>query len=127
MVSRGIRIMKSLSNLQAAAQIPILIGVLGCANDPNRPGITNPRQPGPALGQAVGGTVGAVGGNVAGAMVGVGEGAAAAARVPFNNTRRVIRTWRPEMTSDGRVILVPVDIEVDSLGRPIKTPRPTTK
>ena len=102
-------------------------GLCGCLSDPNRPGLTDPRQPGPAIGQAVGGTVGAVGGNVAGAVVGVGEGAAATARAPFNNTRRVIRTWRQETTSDGRVIQVPVDIEVDSLGRPLSTPKPTTR
>ena len=102
----------------------ILTLPLGCANDPNRPGLTNPRQPGPALGQAVGATVGAVGGNAAGAVVGVGEGATAAAKAPFNNTRRVIRQWRQETTTDGRVIQVPVDIEVDAYGRPLKTPKP---
>ena len=75
----------------------------------------------------MGGTVGAVGGNIAGAVVGVGEGAAAAAKAPFNNTRRVVRTWRKETTSDGRVIQVPVDIEVDSLGRPLTVPKPVQK
>ena len=102
--------------------------LVGCASDPNRPGLTDPRQPGPAVGQAVGATVGAtvgaVGGNAAGAVVGVGEGATAAAKAPFNNTRRVIRQWRQETTSDGRLIQVPVDIEVDAYGRPLKTPKP---
>ena len=68
-----------------------------------------------------------MGGNAAGAVVGVGEGVAAGAKAPFNNTRRIIRQWRQETTSDGRVIQVPVDIEVDSLGRPLKTPKPATR
>lgn len=101
--------------------------LVGCASDPNRPGITDPRQPGPAVGQAVGATVGAVGGNAVGAVVGVAEGTTAAARVPFNNTRRVVRQWRQETTSDGRVIQVPVDIEVDVYGRPLKAPKPVSK
>ena len=100
---------------------------VGCASDPNRPGLTDPRQPGPAVGQAVGATIGVVGGNAVGAVLGVGEGAAAAGLVPFNNTRRVVRHWRQETTSDGRVIQVPVDIEVDSLGRPLTTPKPAKK
>lgn len=115
------------SAVRSATLALIVVGVHACTNDPNRPGLTNPRQPGPALGQAVGGTVGAVGGNVAGAVVGVGEGVTAAAKAPFNNTRRVVRTWRKETTSDGRVIQVPVDIEVDSLGRPLTVPKPVQK
>jgi hypothetical protein len=99
----------------------------GCASDPNRPGLTDPRQPGPAVGQAVGAAVGAVGGNAVGAVVGVAEGTTAAARMPFNNTRRVVRQWRQEPTSDGRVIQVPVDIEVDAYGRPLKAPKAVTK
>ena len=122
-----VRAMNLPSSVQAVGIALSLLLPLGCANDPNRPGITNPRQPGPALGQAVGATVGAVGGNAAGAVVGVGEGVAAAAKAPFNNTRRVIRQWRQETTSDGRIIQVPVDIEVDSLGRPLKAPKPTTR
>ncbi len=96
----------------------------GCASDPNRVGVTNPRAPGPAIGQGVGTAVGAVGGNVAGAVVGFGEGVAAGASVPFDNTRRVIRVWKEETTADGRVIKVPVDIEVDQYGRPLNSPRP---
>lgn len=64
---------------------------------------------------------------MAGAVVGVGEGFAAAASVPFNNTRRVVRTWRQETTSDGRTIQVPVDIEVDQYGRPIGQPKTVAK
>ena len=105
----------------------ILTALIGCASDPNRPGITDPRQPGPAVGHAVGATVGAVGGNAVGAVVGVAEGGAAAAIIPFNNTRRVVRQWRQETTSDGRTIQVPVDIEVDTYGRPIKAPKAVSK
>jgi hypothetical protein len=105
----------------------ILATFIGCASDPNLPGITDPRQPGPAVGQAVGATVGAVGGNAVGAVVGVAEGTAAAAKIPFNNTRRVVRQWRQETTSDGRTIQVPVDIEVDAYGRPIKAPKAVKK
>jgi hypothetical protein len=50
----------------------------------------------------------------------VGEGAAGAAAVPFNNDRRMIRTWRTEVTADGRTIQVPVEVEVDQYGRPVK-------
>ena len=100
---------------------------IGCASDPNRPGITDPRQPGPAVGHVVGATVGAVGGNAVGAVVGLAEGTASAARIPFNNTRRVVRQWRQEITSDGRTIQVPVDIEVDAYGRPIKAPKAASK
>ncbi len=80
---------------------------------------TNPRQPGPAIGQGVGAAVGTVGGNVVGAAVGVVEGAAAGAKKPFTNEPRVVRIWRTETTSDGRTIQVPYDILVDQYGRPI--------
>ncbi|MBI3869676.1 MAG: flagellar motor protein MotB [Verrucomicrobia bacterium] len=112
--------MKSLSS-----QITLLAaGALfaGCASDPNRVGLTNPHQPGPAAGRAAGSAVGAVGGNVAGAVVGFGEGVAAGAATSFDNTRRVVRVWRNETTADGRVIKVPVDIEVDRYGRPLGAP-----
>lgn len=105
----------------------ILTSLLGCASDPNQPGITDPRQPGPAVGQAVGATVGALGGNAVGAVVGVAEGTSAAAQMPFKNTRRVVRQWHQEITSDGRTIQVPVDIEVDAYGRPIKAPKAVRK
>jgi len=126
-VSGNLHRMNPHLRLSNPTSVGLLLGLCGCLQDPNRPGLTNPRQPGPAVGQAVGGTVGAIGGNVAGAVVGIGEGATAAARAPFNNTRRVVRTWRQETTSDGRIIQVPVDIEVDSLGRPIHPPKPATK
>jgi hypothetical protein len=95
---------------------------VGCASDPNRPGVTNPRQPGPAIGRGIGSAVGAVGGNVVGGVVGIGEGAVAAGSKPFDTTRRVVRTWRTETTADGRTIQVPVDIEVDEYGRPLHVP-----
>jgi hypothetical protein len=80
---------------------------------------TNPKHPGPAIGQGVGGAVGVVGGNVVGAAVGVVEGTAAGVKQPFTNEPRVVRTWRTETTSDGRTIHVPYDILVDQYGRPI--------
>lgn len=90
----------------------------GCAT--KRDGrIVNTRQPGPAIGTAVGTAAGAVAGNAAGAVVGVGEGFAGASATAFNGERRVVRTWRTETTADGRVIQVPVEIEVDEYGRPI--------
>ena len=105
----------------------LVLGVGGCARDPNRIGVTNPRQPGPAVGRAVGTGVGAVGGNVAGAVVGLGEGVAQGASAPFNNTTRVVRRWRTETTADGRVIQVPEDIVVDQYGRPVNAPPVTNQ
>jgi|YelNatPaOPRAMG01_1025707.scaffolds.fasta_scaffold179298_1 hypothetical protein len=116
--------------LSLLAGVCVLVAC-GCAHDPNRVGVTNKNQPGPALGYGVGAAVGAVGGNVAGAVVGVGEGAAAAASAPFDTTTRVIRRWRTEQTVDGRTIQVPEDIVVDAYGRPVqgantKTAAPAT-
>lgn len=96
-----------------------LVGLSGCASGRDAQ-IVNTRQPGPALGAAVGTVGGAVVGNAAGLVVGVGEGAVGATSVPFNNDRRVIRTWRTEVTADGRTIQVPVEIDVDQYGRPAK-------
>jgi predicted small secreted protein len=90
----------------------------GCNTTDSR--VTNVKQPGPAVGNAVGTVVGAVGANVVGVGVGAVEGAAAATKSAFTNERRVIRTWREEKTSDGRIIKVPVEIEVDEHGRPIQ-------
>ncbi|GDY24073.1 hypothetical protein LBMAG56_54200 [Verrucomicrobiota bacterium] len=101
----------------AAAAAGLLL--TGCATDPNRVGITNPNQPGPAVGQALGLGVGAVGGNVVGGVVGFGEGVVGGAKAPFDNTTRVIRRWRTETTPDGRTIQVPEDIVVDATGRPV--------
>lgn len=91
----------------------------GCASEGR---VTNPKAPGPAVGNAVGAGVGAVAGNVAGAVVGVGEGAAAAASVPFtyDPTQRVVRHWREEQTPDGRTIRVPEYYLVDEHGRVIR-------
>lgn len=100
----------------AAATFGLLL--TGCATDPNRVGITNPNQPGPAVGQALGLGVGAVGGNVVGGVVGFGEGVVGGAKAPFDNTRRIVRRWRTEVTPDGRTIQVPEDIVVDANDRP---------
>ena len=80
---------------------------------------TNPRQPGPAIGQAAGTAVGVVGGNVAGAAVGVVEGTVNGVQKPFTNEPRVVRTWHTETTPDGRIIQVPQEILVDQYGRPV--------
>jgi hypothetical protein len=94
----------------------------GCVSSNPDSRYTNPRQPGPAVGNAVGEVVGTVTGNVAGAVVGTGEGVVDGAKKSFQNERRVVRTWRTETTSDGRTIQVPVEIEVDEQGRPISPP-----
>ncbi len=100
----------------------LAIGLLsGCMSSEGR--VTNARAPGPAIGSGIGYAAGAVVGNVAGGVVAAGEGAAAGAAVPFDNDRRVVRTWRTETTSDGRVIQVPVEVEVDKNGRPINQPK----
>ena len=101
--------------------VPVIL-LTGCNSASRDARITNPNQPGPAVGNAVGTAVGTVGSNVAGAVVGVGEGVAAATKKTFTNERRVVRTWRTETTSDGRTIKVPVEIEVDENGRPIEAP-----
>jgi len=106
-----------LSSLALAAVTVFFLS--GCVSNRDSR-IVNTRQPGPAIGTAVGQVGGAVVGNAAGLVVGVGEGAAGAAAVSFNNDRRVIRTWRTEVTADGRTIQVPVEIEVDANGRPLK-------
>ena len=98
--------------------VPTLL-LTGCATNPESR-VTNPKQPGPAVGHAVGTAVGAVGSNGAGAVVGGVEGAAAATKSTFTNERRVVRVWKTETTADGRTIQVPVEIEVDEYGRPIE-------
>ena len=94
----------------------------GCTTAGKDARVTNPNQPGPAIGHAVGTAVGAVGSNVVGGVVGVAEGASAATKKTFTNERRVVRTWRTETTSDGRTIKIPVEIEVDENGKPIERP-----
>jgi hypothetical protein len=108
--------MKNRLILTSLASLVLIIS--GCNTGNRDARITNPRQPGPTVGNAVGVAAGAVVSNVAGAVVGVGEGAAAAAKSTFTN-ERVVRTWRTETTADGRTIQVPVEIEVDAEGRPI--------
>jgi len=98
---------------------PVVL-LTGCTTAGRDARITNPNQPGPAVGNAVGTAVGAVGSNVAGAVVGAGEGIASTTKNTFTNERRVVRTWRTETTSDGRTIRIPVEIEVDENGRPIE-------
>lgn len=93
-------------------------GVSGCSTTSGK-SRTNPRHPGPAIGQGAGQAVGVVSGNVAGAAVGAVEGTAAGFKKPFTNNVRVVRTWRTETTSDGRTIQVPVEILVDEHGRPV--------
>jgi hypothetical protein len=90
----------------------------GCASEQHT--VTNPHHPGPAVGQALGKGVGVVAGNVAGTVVGAGEGLVQGTAAPFCNTTRKVRVWRTEVTSDGRTIQVPQDIEVDQYGRPLK-------
>jgi hypothetical protein len=95
----------------------------GCASGPNSVGVTNQQQPGPAIGRAVGSGVGAVVGNVAGAGAGVVEGTAGGIHSAFDNTQRVVRYWREEKTTDGRIIFVPVDFLVDAYGQVIRQVR----
>jgi hypothetical protein len=111
--------MKTLSAAALGGSALMMAWATGCATQPAETRLTNPSQPGPAVGYAVGSAVGAVAGNVAGAVVGGAEGATAAAKKPFTNERRVVRTCKTETTADGRTIQVPVDTEVDEQGRPI--------
>ncbi|MDR1281762.1 MAG: flagellar motor protein MotB [Opitutaceae bacterium] len=103
----------------SVAMLPALF-CFGCASANSDARLTNPRQPGPVLGNAVGAVTGAVAGNVAGAVVGVGEGFAAQSAKAFDNDRRVVRQWQTVRTSDGRTIQIPVEIEVDENGLPLK-------
>jgi hypothetical protein len=92
----------------------------GCTTRPTEQRITNPQQPGPAIGTAVGAVVGTVTGQVAGAVVAGAEASAAAIQAPYSNERRVVRRWRTETTADGRTIQVPYEVEVDAQGRVIE-------
>ncbi len=98
-----------------------MVGLLlaGCSSEGR---VTNPKAPGPAVGNAVGAGAGAVVGNAAGAVVGFGEGAAAAASQPFkyDPTQRVVRHWHEEKTPDGRTIRVAEYYLVDEQGRIIR-------
>lgn len=95
--------------------------LMGCATEPTA---TSSRHPGPVAGKAVGAGAGVVVGNAAGAVVGVGEGFAGGVSAPFDSTRRTVRRWHTETTSDGRQIQVSEDIEVDAQGRPLKSATP---
>jgi hypothetical protein len=105
------------STLSSLLALGATLVLTGC-NTPDSRVTSN--QPGPAVGNAIGTAVGAVGSNVVGVGVGMAEGASAAAKSTFTNERRYVRTWREEKTSDGRIIKIPVEIEVDANGRPIE-------
>ncbi len=111
------------TSLLVAATLVAGTGMLvgGCASRGDGR-LVNTRQPGPAIGTGVGMAAGAVAGNAAGAVVGAGEGFVGAGGTAFDGDRRVVRTWRTEVTSDGRTIRVPVEIEVDRYGRPYPAP-----
>jgi hypothetical protein len=114
--------MKTLINITARKAFGAVIATLmlaGCSTGRNV-GITNMEKPGPAIGRAVGGGVGAVAGNVAGGVVSAGEGFGGAAKSAFDNTQRVVRRWKEEKTTDGRIIQVPEDFLVDANGRVIR-------
>ena len=114
--------MKTLINITAHKTFGAVIATLllaGCSTGRNV-GLTNQEQPGPAIGRGVGIGMGTVAGNVAGAGVGLGEGFSGAAKSAFDNTQRVVRYWREEKTSDGRIILVPENFLVDANGRVIR-------
>ncbi|MBQ7590683.1 MAG: flagellar motor protein MotB [Verrucomicrobia bacterium] len=111
---------QNLSQILFAA-LAAAVFTAGCASDPNKMGITNPQQPGPAAGRTVGGAVGGVVGNTAGFVAGVGEGAAAATGQVFNNRTYVVRQWQTVTTADGRVVQVPVDVVVDENGIPLQS------
>jgi len=108
-----------LSSLALSASFLLAVG---CARNADRVGVTNPTQPGPAVGRAHGAAAGTVAGNLAGGVVGFGEGFSAGAKKSFDNTTRVVRRWRTETTPDGRTIQVPEDVVVDEYGRPVTAP-----
>ncbi len=114
--------MKTRSALVSSSVALLLAFASGCATRPPETRVTNPNQPGPAIGYAAGSAVGAVAGGVAGAIAGGAEGASDAVKSNFTNERRIVRTWRTETTADGRTVQVPVDTEVDEYGRPIGPP-----
>ncbi len=120
--------MKTRSVTLSSSAALLLALASGCASRPPETRVTNPNQPGPAVGYAAGSAVGAIAGGVAGAIAGGAEGASDAVKSNFTNERRIIRTWRTETTADGRTIRVPVDTEVDEYGRPIgPSTTPTSK
>jgi hypothetical protein len=95
--------------------------LFGCSSP--KQGLTNPQQPGPAVGHAVGGGVGLVIGNAAGAIVGAGEGAVAGVVVPFKSPPvSTVQDYRTTVTPDGRSTRTPIQVEVDQYGRTITPP-----
>jgi hypothetical protein len=109
--------MKTTSLVSASVTVAAL-GLLaaGCASPSST---TSAYQPGPVVGRGLGTGVGLVAGNAAGAGVGFTEGVVAGAAAPFDTTTHIVRRWHTETTSDGRIIQVPEDILVDSVGRPV--------
>ena len=51
---------------------------------------------------------------------GVAEGTAGGIHSAFDNTQRVVRSWREEKTADGRMILIPENFLVDRNGEVIR-------
>lgn len=90
----------------------------GCASNSGR-SLTNSDYFGPASGQVVGHAVGSVLGNFGGFVLGSFEGVANGFSAPFNNDVQFVRHWETSVLSDGRTIRVPVEIKIDSFGRPI--------
>lgn len=115
--------MRAPRSWQSRAALPVFVATVlllaGCASEGR---VTNPKAPGPAVGNAVGVGVGAVAGNAAGAVVGIGEGVAAGASKPFtyDPTQRVVRRWREEQTPDGRTVRIPEYYLVDEYGRVVR-------
>lgn len=77
------------------------------------------------VGKAVGNAAGVVAGNAVGLGVGAVEGTVQGVAAPFDPSYRMVRHWKSETTSDGRVVQVPVDVLVDKYGRPVPMPAPT--
>ena len=90
----------------------------GCSTGRNV-GVTNMEQPGPVIGRAVGSGVGAVAGTWPQPR-GRGRGHKWRHPLAFDNTQRVVRYWREEKTTDGRIIFVPVDFLVNANGQVIR-------
>jgi len=111
--------LKAASLMAAAVCVSLLTG---CNTEY---GHTSPYHPGPVVGQTVGNAAGVVAGNVVGVGVGAVEGTAHGLAAPFDPSYRMVRRWKYETTSDGRVIQVPYDVLVDKNGRPVNMPAPT--
>lgn len=112
--------------MKATAQFRFQILIVAAAllliscTSPDKVGVTNQEQPGPVIGRGIGVGVGAVVGNVVGGIVGMGEGFCSATKSAFDNTQRVVRHWKEEKTTDGRIILVSENYLVNEDGRVIR-------